>query len=113
MKIRAGRCMTMSFDSKAYMTVGFQAEIPDEVKIILSQLIRKVASKDNKDIDYLQVFTLKKTYLGKTSFQKIIHTQEVPPLSESICFPFEKAIDQKVFCIDSEDYYTFLLADEY
>ena len=66
MKIRAGRCMTMSFYSKAYMTVGFQAEIPDEVKIILSQLIRKVASKDNKDIDYLQVFTLKKTYLGKT-----------------------------------------------
>ena len=56
MKIRAGRCMTMSFDSKAYMTVGFQAEIPDEVKIILSQLIRKVASKDNKDIDYTKIF---------------------------------------------------------
>ena len=73
----------------------------------------KTQLKDNKDIDYLQVFTLKKTYLGKTSFQKIKHTQEVPPLSESICFPFKKAVDQKVFCIDSEDYYTFLLADEY
>lgn len=30
-----------------------------------------------------------------------------------MCFSFDDAVTRKVYCIDSEEYHTYLLAEEY
>lgn len=103
----------MKFNSESFMTVGFQREIPDLIKLVLTKIIEDVASKDNEEIDYLQVFDLKTEYVGDQLYQRIEHTQEVPPFKQVFCFPYKSAVEKKIFCIDSDDYHTYLLAQEY
>ena len=95
------------------MTKGFFNEIPDDVKFFLASVISTMAAKDDKEVDYLQVFTLKKHDFGGIMFQNVVHSQEVPPFEESIFFPCPDAVEQKVYVIDDGEYYTYLLAEEY
>lgn len=71
------------------------------------------SSLPDNQVDYLQVFSLTREVVGDTVFQKIENTQEVPPCKSVVSFPLDEAVTQKVFCIDSEEYFTFMLAEEY
>lgn len=103
----------MSFNSDAYMTKGFQREISEIDKLFLLAIINQKSSLPDNQVDYLQVFNLTREVVGDTVFQKIENTQEVPPCKSVVSFPLDEAVTKKVFCIDSEEYFTFMLAEEY
>ena len=103
----------MSFNSDAYMTRGFQREIPEIDKLFLLAMINEKSALPDNEVDYLQVFNLTRELVGNTVFQKIENTQEVPPSKSEVSFPLPEAVTAKVFCIDSEEYFTFMLAEEY
>lgn len=101
------------FNNDGYMTRGFSAEIPDEVKVVISELMVDV--KKDKDADYLQVFNLKPNILHGVTVQEIIHTQEVPPKSNTVnvVLFMDDPVTEKIFVIDDNDHHTFMLASEY
>ncbi|WKY44860.1 DUF960 family protein [Eubacteriaceae bacterium ES2] len=102
------------FNNDAYMTKGFQSEIPAITQVILFECLEK--SKQNlEEMDYLQVFELKKIRSNGIYLQEIIHKQEVPAFKEILVLEIPEAqiIDTKVFAIDDGDHHTFLLASEY
>lgn len=102
------------FNNDAYMTKGFQSEIPVITQIILFECLEK-SKQSLKDMDYLQVFELKKISSNDTVLQEIIHKQEVPAFEETILLelPEDQIINTKVYVIDDGDHHTFLLASEY
>ena len=103
----------MKFNSNAYMTRGFQSEIPEIDKVFLISIIKEKSGMPDNEVDYLQVFNLTREIVGDTVFQKIENTQEVPSSKSEVSFPLPEAVTAKVFCIDSEEYFTFMLAEEY
>ena len=73
-------------EKKRYLTRGVDETIPSEMQLFMWQAIDHMPEPK----DYLQVFTL--------SVEN---------------GPIEKLIIGKIYCIDSEDYCTMLLAEEY
>jgi hypothetical protein len=59
--------------------------------------------------DYFQIFEL--SDLG--SMQRIVHKSEQPEYKMNYFIPTSKALTAKVYIIDSEEYSTMLLAEEY
>ena len=102
------------FNNSGFMTRGYQADVPLMTQLILTNLINK-AKETLPEMDYLQVFRLKKSYSNGKALQEIIHSQEVPPLSHTIYLqiPEEDIITTKIFVIDDNDHHTYLLASEY
>ena len=51
----------MMFQNKPFMTIGFQTDIPDQIKW---SIINEIKSMENADyqVDYLQVFMLTSEY---------------------------------------------------
>lgn len=105
--------MKMSFDNPGYVTSGFQAEIPLVVQVCLMSEIDRLSRLDSEEVDYLQIFELKRKITNGNVYQEIVVEQEQPQKKHSICFPFDEAVTRKVYCIDSEEYHTYLLAEEY
>lgn len=102
------------FNNEAYMTKGFQSEIPAITQVIIFDCLEK-SRQSLEEMDYLQIFELGKLHSNGTILQKIIHKQEVPAFEESILLelPEDQIITTKVFVIDDGDHHTFLLASEY
>lgn len=105
--------MKMSFNNQAYVTIGFQAEIPMVVQVFILSEINMISTLDSSEVDYLQVFELNRQIIAGQVFQEIVVKQEQPPKEHSICFQFDDAVTQRVYCIDAEDYHTFMLSSEY
>lgn len=105
--------MKMSFNNQAYVTIGFQAEIPMVVQVFILSEINMISTLDSSEVDYLQVFELNRKIIAGQVFQEIVVKQEQPPKEHSICFQFDDAVTQRVYCIDAEDYHTFMLSSEY
>lgn len=102
------------FNNEAYMTKGFQSEIPAITQVIIFDCLEK--SRHSLEVmDYLQIFELKKIRSDDTVLQEIIHKQEVPAFEETIVLklPKDQIINTKVYVIDDGDHHTFLLASEY
>lgn len=59
--------------------------------------------------DYLQVFKLE----NLNGVQRISHSSEQPEYHKEYLIPSDKPITKKVYIIDSDDYSTMLLAEEY
>jgi len=93
------------FINQRYLTKGVQAEIPLELQLFMWECINAIPEPK----DYLQVFHLSISD-GK---QKIIHKQEQPPFRREYLIPTDKPITAKVYIIDSDEYSTMLLAEEY
>lgn len=104
----------MLFNNPGYMTRGFDAEVPPEIQMMISDCL-DAARHTLAEMDYLQVFTLDRISLNNVSFQRIIHTQEYPSYEKTVLLnlPEDQIITTKVFVIDDGDYHTFLLALEY
>ena len=93
------------FDNKRYLTRGIDSEIPLELQLFLWSCIDRLPPER----DYLQVFALKPIGV----MQGITHRSEQPEYRMKYLIPSDKPITAKVYVIDSIDYSTMLLAEEY
>ena len=67
----------------------------------------------NGELDHLQVFRLETIDKDGVFTLHIHHEQEVPEAKMDYIYPVNERIDEKVYIIDSEEYVTMLLAEEY
>ena len=89
-----------------YLTRGIDAEIPVEIQLFLWTAIDKMPGPK----DYLQVFKLS----AVNGLQVIVHTSEQPAFHMTyLLAAAERPVTAKVYVIDSDEYCTMLLAEEY
>ncbi|MDE6673182.1 MAG: DUF960 domain-containing protein [Ruminococcus sp.] len=93
------------FDNKRYITRGIDAEIPFELQLFIWECIDRMPEPK----DYFQIFELND--LG--GMQRIIHFLEQSEYRMNYFIPPNKTVIAKIYVIDSEDYSTMLLANEY
>ena len=94
------------FDNQRYLTRGIHETIPIEIQAFMWNCIDRLP-EDGRD--YFQVFELND--IG--SMQHIVHKSEHPEYKMNYFIPTSKAVTAKVYVIDSEEYSTMLLAEEY
>jgi len=92
------------FNNQRYLTKGVQTEIPLELQLFMWSCIETIPEPD-----YLQIFRLE--IFG--AMQKIIHEQEAPEFKREYLISTDNPITAKVYIIDSDEYSTMLLAEEY
>ena len=93
-----------------YVSREANEAIDIRLQLILWKLIDEL--KQKKEVDYLQIFRLKK----KEDRVIIEHEQEVPPYKEQYEIKGNNISiehDIKIYVIDSTDYSTMILAEEY
>jgi hypothetical protein len=101
------------FTSPRYSTQGVANQLSVDLQLALWGLLDEKQQQGVK-LDYLQVFELSIEYVFGEVFQKVTHSQEVLPFSETYYYrEISQPIRGKVFVIDSEDYVTMMLATEY
>ncbi|MCM1362241.1 MAG: DUF960 domain-containing protein [Clostridiales bacterium] len=93
------------FNNQRYLTKGVQSEIPTPLQLFMWSCIDGLP----EERDYFQVFKLE----NLNGIQKIIHFSEQPEYRREYLIPTDKPITSKVYIIDSADYSTMLLAEEY
>ena len=93
------------FDNQRYLTRGIIDAIPLELQLFMWNCVDIMPEPK----DYFQVFEL--SDLG--SMQRIVHKSEQPEYKMNYFIPTSKAVTAKVYIIDSEEYSTMLLAEEY
>ena len=95
-----------------YVTRGVNEEVDIRLQIILWSMIDKLKDKGNVELDYLQIFKIRKE--GK----KIVinQSQEVPEHSCTYEVEIEDIqIDNmiKLYVIDNEEYSTIIFPEDY
>ena len=95
-----------------YVTRGVNEEVDIRLQLIMWSMIDKLNDEGNVELDYLQVFKLRK------EGNKIVinQSQEVPEYSCTYEIEIEDVqIDDKikVYVIDSGEYFTMLFPSEY
>lgn len=94
------------FDNQRYVTRGINERIEPFCQLAMWNMIDSL----NIEKDYLQVFLL----VWKNGKLTITHSQEQPYYKRIYTFPCKSAEKtEKIFVIDSEEYSTMLLAEEY
>ena len=93
------------FNNKRYLTKGIDEGIPLELQLFMWSCIDRMPEPK----DYLQVFELGEI----NNMQRVIHSSEQPEYRMDYLIPTTKAVTTKVYIIDSVDYSTMLLAEEY
>lgn len=89
-----------------YLTRGIDDTIPIELQMFMWEAIDRMPEPK----DYLQVFRLSNI----NGLQVIEHTSEQPEYKmQYILAETSKTVTAKVYVIDSEEYCTMLLAEEY
>ncbi len=100
------------FDNPRYMTKGISEQLPLGLQITLWNLIDKLGQ--TQQLDYLQIFTLSAgSNPDGTTYQQIVHAQEVPPYQRTVTIASTRPTSCKIFCIDDKTHSTMLFADEY
>jgi len=100
-----------------YITRGIDTQVPVEVQMRIFESIERWRQQE-VELDYLQVFNCStETDAEGNVSQIILHSQEVPDMSETIRFSvIGTGVSEKIFVIDDEpksSYFTMLLASEY
>ena len=95
-----------------YVTRGVNDEVDIRIQMIIWSMIDNLKGKGNVELDYLQVFKLRK------EGNKIVinQSQEVPKYSCTYEIELEDVqLDDeiKVYVIDSGEYFTMLFPSEY
>ncbi len=93
------------FDNQRYLTKGVNEAIPFELQLFMWECIDRIPEPK----DYFQVFEL--SDLG--GMQHIVHFSEQPEYRMNYFIPTLEAVTAKVYVIDSVEYSTMLLAEEY
>ena len=94
------------FKNQRYVTRGVNARIPLITQIMMWGMID---SLQEVEPDYLQIFCLS----AENGKQKIVHEQEQPEYKKEYMISEVEPVNEKVYVIDSEEYSTMLLAEEY
>ena len=93
-------------DKPRYLTRGIDASIPLEIQLFLWNAVDHMPAEK----DYLQVFKLSDV----NGLQTIEHSSEQPEFHMTyILTEVEKPVTAKIYVIDSVEYCTMLLAEEY
>ena len=95
-----------------YVTRGVNDEVDIRLQLIMWSMIDKLKDEESVEVDYLQVFKIRK----KDSKVVINQSQEVPEYSCTYEIELEDIqIDDgiKIYVIDSVEYSTMLLSSEY
>lgn len=93
-------------EKNRYLTRGVDELIPLELQIFLWNAIDNMPEPK----DYLKVFRLN----VENGLQIVKHTSEQPAYEMTYILPAVKnTVNAKIYCIDSEEYCTMLLAEEY
>ena len=93
-----------------YVTRGVNAEIDVRLQLAMWSLIDILKMKEGIEVDYLQVFKLKK----EKDFIKIEHSQEIPEYKSSHRIEMddiELVKDTKIFVIDSGENSTMMIEE--
>lgn len=93
------------FDNHRYLTKGVQLEIPIELQIFMWECVYRMPEPK----DYFQVFKME----SLNGIQKITHFSEQPKYHREYLIPTENPTTAKVYIIDSDEYSTMLMANEY
>lgn len=89
-----------------YLTNGVNTSIPLELQIFMWEAIDRMPEPK----DYLQVFKLS----VENGLQVVKHSSEQPEFEMTYVLPTaDTQITEKIYVIDSEEYCTMLLAEEY
>ena len=99
-------------EDNRYVTRGVNEEVDIRLQLIIWSIIDKLKDKGNVELDYLQVFKIRK------EGNKIVinQSQEVPEYSCTYEIELEDVeLDDeiKVYVIDSGEYFTMLFPSEY
>ena len=96
------------------MTRRIADELSEELVMFMWARIDELKAHSDGHMDYLQVFELKPMVddLGQTK-QVIIHRSEQPAYEQGYMLSMANPEEAKVFVIDSGDYSTMMLAEEY
>ena len=99
-------------EDNRYVTRGVNEEVDIRLQLIIWSIIDKLKDKGNVELDYLQVFKIRK------EGHKIVinQSQEVPEYSCTYEIELEDVeLDDeiKVYVIDSGEYSTMLFSSEY
>lgn len=95
-----------------YVTRGVNEEVDIGLQLIMWSIIDKLKDKGNIEVDYLQIFKLRK----EGDLIVIEHSQEEPEYKEVYSLELEDVeLDskKKIYVIDSGEYSTMLLPEEY
>lgn len=95
-----------------YVTRGINEKVDSRLQLLMWNFIDDLKSKENIELDYLQVFKLRK----EMDFIFIEHSQEVSEYKDVHAVyieGFELEEDIKIYVIDNDEYSTMLLAEEY
>ena len=95
-----------------YVTRGVSDEVDIRLQLAMWTLIDITKDKGKVEIDYLQIFKLKK----ENRFIKIQHEQEIPKYKSVHMIDVDDIqLDNevKIYVIDSEEYSTMLYPSEY
>ena len=98
-------------EMKKYMTRGVQECIPFDLVVLMWQMYDRCKEEMNS-CDYLHVFQLKMLE-GDMLNQEIIHQQEVPEYERTYVIAVNQPVTEKGYIIQSDEYITMLLANEY
>ena len=101
-KMKGGKAM---FDNPRYLTRGVHETIPLELQLFLWDCIDRMPEPK----DYFQIFELNDI----DGMQHIVHSSEQPEYTMNYFIPTLNAVSAKIYVIDSEEYSTMLLAEEY
>ena len=94
------------FDNQRYLTRGVNESIPFETQAFMWNCIDRLPEGER---DYFQIFELND--IG--GMQHIIHKSEQPEYKMNYFIPMFRPVSAKVYVIDSAEYSTMLLAEEY
>jgi hypothetical protein len=95
-----------------YITRGVNEEVDIRLQLLMWSMIDNLNEKGNVEVDYLQVFKLKK----EGAFIEFEHYQEVSEYKKVYTLALEDielGRNLKVYVIDDMEYATMLLAEEY
>ena len=101
------------FKGNRFMTCGVNNDISQILQIAMWGMIDEDIAVGLK-MDYLQVFKLKPVMENGKEYQEIKHIQEQPKRERKINVNFGvPAISETIFVIDSGEYVTMMLSNEY
>lgn len=95
----------MLFQNARYITRG----VADEIQPVLQLFLWDCIDRLPEERDYFQIFKLEPT----GEMQRISHTSEQPVYHREYLIPTDNPITAKLYVIDSIEYSTMLLAEEY
>ena len=99
--------------TKRYATTNLVNKVDEEVQRILWLLLDIFLSEDIEP-DHLQVFNLEVVEHEEGPMQKILHSQEVPPMErEEGCFNVTKPYKGVIWIYLDEDKQTMMLPEDW